>query len=148
MSYQERRSIVYLLSDILISAVYFAYMSQRYPEGDAYSPEVFRFWGSLILILIPVSAVAKIVIHIIFTIINTITTNEEEPSFMDERDKLIELKATQNSLYVFVTGFLLAMISVVIEQPPSTMFILLILGGLTSSLVSDLSQFYFYRRGF
>jgi hypothetical protein len=149
MSYQERRSIVNLISTVLISAIYSAYMFQRYPEGSPYSPDVFRFWGAFFLILIPVAIVAKIVIYIVFIIINTIATRAEEPSvnMTDERDKLIELKATRNSLYVFGAGFLLAMASLVIDMPPSTMFIILICAGIVSEIVGDLSEFYFYRRG-
>jgi hypothetical protein len=148
MSYQERRAIVSLISSVLITALYSVYMAQRYPVTAPYSPEVFRFWGAFILILIPVSIVAKIIIYIVFSIINTIATREDEPSITDERDKFIELKATRNSLYVFSVGFLLAMLALVIDQPPATMFIILIGGGLLSEAVSDISQFIFYRRGF
>ena len=147
MSFQERRSIVNMISTILITALYSAYMVQRYPEGSQYSADVFRFWGSFFLILIPVSIIAKIVIYIVFSIINTIATQEEEPPITDERDKLIELKATRNSLYVFMAGFLLAMGSLVIDMPPSAMFVILICSGIVSEMVSDISQFYFYRRG-
>jgi len=147
MSFQERRSLVNLISTVLISTLYSAYMVQRYPEGSSYSADVFRFWGSFFLILIPVTIIAKIVIYIVFSIINTIATNEEEPPITDERDKLIELKATRNSLYVFTAGFLLAMGSLVIDMPPSAMFVILICSGIVSEMVSDISQFYFYRRG-
>lgn len=149
MSYQERRSLVNLFSTLLIYAVYAAYMFQRYPDASPYSPEVFRFWGSFFLILIPVTIVAKIIIYIVFVILNTIATQKEEPSISitDERDKLIDLKATQNSLYVFGAGFLLAMASLVMEMPPSTMFIILIGAGIASEVISDLSQFFYYRRG-
>lgn len=148
MSFQERRSIVNLVSTILITALYSAYMVQRFPEGDAYSPAVFHFWGAFFLILIPVSIVARIIIYIVFYIANTIATKQEEPSITDERDNLIELKATRYSLYVFGVGFLLAMGSLVIDMPPSAMFIILICSGLVSEIVSEVSQFYFYRRGF
>ncbi len=148
MSFQERRAIVALISTLLITGAYTVYMLQRYPQADAYSPEVFHFWGAFFLILIPVSIVAKVLIHIIFVIINTITTREEEPDITDERDKLIELRASRNSLYVFSVGFLLAMASLVMEMPPSTMFAVLIGSGVMSDVVSELSQFYFYRRGF
>ena len=94
------------------------------------------------------SIVAKIIIYILFSIVNMIATREEEPSITDERDKLIELKATRNSLYVFGAGFLVAMGSLVMEMPPSAMFIILICAGIVSEMISDLSQFYFYRRGF
>jgi hypothetical protein len=147
MSFQERRAIVSLISNILITALYCAYMIQRFPEGDAYSVDVFHFWGSFFLILIPVSIVAKIVLFIIFSIINAIATREEESSITDERDKLIELKATMNSLYVFILGFLLAMGSLVVDMPPSVMFIIFICSGVVSGMASDISQFYFYRKG-
>src|SRR5688572_19486673 len=130
MSYQERRAIVSLFSSILITAIYSAYMYQRYPESSAYSPEVFRFWGKFLLILIPVSIVAKIIIHIAFSIINTVATREEEPSITDERDHLIELKSNRNALYTFSLGFLAAMTSLVLEMPPSTMFIIMIGAGI------------------
>ena len=149
MSYQEKRSIVNLISNILISVLYSAYMIQRYPHGDPYSMEVFRFWGSFFLILIPVSIVARIVIYIVFSILNTIATREQEdPSITDERDKLVETRATLKSNYVFIVGFILAMGSLAIDMPPSVMFILLLLSGIVSGMVSEISQFYFYRRGF
>ena len=148
MSIQERRAIVSIISSIVITAIYTSVMLQRYPEVSAYSPEVFRFWGFFIMILIPVSVVAQIIISIVFSIINTIATRENEPSITDERDRLIGLKATRNAMVVFIFGFLLAMFSQVIELPPSTMFIFLIGAGFVSSLVTDISQFYFYRRGY
>jgi hypothetical protein len=147
MSFQEKRSIVNLVSTILITAFYSAYMVQRFPAGNDYSPDVFHFWGAFFLILIPVTIVARIVIYIVFYILNTIATREEEPSIADERDDLIELKATRYSQYAFGFGFLLAMGSLVIDMPPSAMFIILICSGLVSEMVSEISQFYFYRRG-
>jgi uncharacterized membrane protein len=146
MSFQERRSIVNLISAVLITALYSAYMLPRLPEGNAYSPEVFRFWGAFFLILMPVTIVARIAIYIGFYIVNTIAT-KEEASITDERDHLIELKASRVSLYVFVFGFLLAMGSLVLDMPPSTMFIILVCSGILSEVVSEISQFYFYRRG-
>jgi len=147
MSYQERRSIVNLISTATITAVYALYMLQRYPEGDAYSPEVFRFWGAFFLILIPVSIVARVGVYILFSIINTIATQEEEPTITDERDQLIELKASRNALYTFTMGFMLAMAVLALEEPPATMFIILIGAGVASDMVSTASEFYFYRRG-
>lgn len=148
MSYQERRAIVSLISSILITTLYSAYMVQRYPAAGPYSAEVFHFWGAFFLILIPVSIVARILIHIVFSIINTMATREMEPSVTDERDRLIELKAARNSLYIFAVGVLLAMGSLVVDMPPPVMFIILICAGLVSEMISIISQFYFYRRGF
>jgi uncharacterized membrane protein len=148
MSYHERRALVNAISSILITAVYSLIMFPRYPDADAYAVEVFRFWGTFILILIPVSIVARIIIYIGFSILNTIATREAEPAVSDERDRLIELKSARLSLYVFTVGFLLAMASLVIDQAPWVMFSILISAGLLSDTLGELAQFYFYRRGF
>jgi dolichol kinase len=94
-----------------------------------------------------VSIIARIIIEIIFTILNTIATREEIPSIIDERDKLIGLKATRNGLYTFIAGFLIALGSLAMDNPPATMFIILLGAGVASTIVDDLSQVYFYRRG-
>lgn len=147
MSYQEWRAIISLITGVLTTVLYTAYMIGRYPIANPYSPEVFHFWGSYFLLLIVVSIVAKIAIAIVFAIIAAIATRQEEPPIMDERDRLVELKATRNSLYVFMAGFLLAMASLVFSLPPSVMFITLVCAGIASEMIGDISQFYFYRRG-
>ena len=147
MSYQERRAIASLISNIVIVTLYSAFMIQRYPYGDPYSVEVFRFWGAFFVILIPVAIIAKILISILFVILNAIATREVEADISDERDRLFEGKANRNSLYVFALGFMLAMASLLVDTPPSGMFIILFCGGVVSEIVGDFSQFHFYRRG-
>jgi uncharacterized membrane protein len=150
MSYQERRSLVYLISTIVISVAYAAYVAQRFPDADPYSAEMFRFWGAFFLILIPVNIVARIVILIVFAILDTIATGKEEPAtnVTDERDRLIDLKANQYTLWALAIGFMLAMIALVLEMPPSMMFVLLFIAGTIGEILSSISQFYYYRRGF
>lgn len=148
MSFQERRTLVSLISTVLITALYSATMAQRYPTGSAYAPDVFRFWGAFFLILIPVSIVARIVIHIVFSILNTIATRENEPSVTDERDRLIELRANQTSTITFSLGFVVAMVALVADQPPSVMFAILLCAGVAAELIGDASRLYSYRRGF
>src|SRR5687768_10156906 len=109
MSYQEKKSIANLISSVLIFGCYSWYVWENQLSGNPAAADLPAFWASVILVLIPVSIVAKIVITIISTILYRIATNEIEPSFMDERDKLIELKSTRNSHYVFVAGVLLGM---------------------------------------
>jgi len=147
MSYQEKKNVVSLISTILIFGSYCLYVFQMYQEGGIDSTNNFSFWGSVILILIPVSIAAKIIITIVFNIIYRIATNEKEPSFSDELDKLIALKATRNSHYVFLFGFLLSMGSLVMDMSPSVMFIILFSSGFVSELVGVFTQLYLYRRG-
>lgn len=148
MSYQEKKSILSVITSTLIFGLYCLILFNRYGDrlfGDATD---FRIWGIAFLILIPVSIVINIIAHIFFIIIYRITTREEEPAISDERDKLIELKATRNSHYSFITGFAVIMGCLAAGLPITHALALLFLMGFFASLVSDFSQFFFYRRGF
>jgi hypothetical protein len=148
MSYQERRSLVNIISSVVIPALYSAVMIRRYPDVDPYAREIFQFWGAFFLILIPVSIAARILIYIVFAILNAIATREEDLPVTDERDRLIALRGGQLSMAVFAFGVMLAMGALVVDLPPAAMFIILICAGVASEVVSELAQFYFYRRGF
>ncbi|MBT2730804.1 hypothetical protein J7E63_28760 [Bacillus sp. ISL-75] len=147
MTYQEKKSIVSLFSAILIFGSYCLYMYPRYPGGGLESTETFRYWGSFVLILTLFSIVSHIIISIIFNIVYRITTREKEPTFADELDKLIDLKANRNSFFVFIVGFLLAMGSLFIYQPSQVMFIILIISGFISDVTGSVTKFYHYRKG-
>ena len=147
MTYQEKKSIVSLISAILIFVFYSLYMYPQHPEGGLESTETFRYWGSFVLILTVVSIVAHILISIIFNIVFRITTKEKEPKFADELDRLIDLKANRNSFFVFIIGFLLAMGSLVFYQPSQVMFMILIISGFLSDVTGSITKLYHYRRG-
>ena len=147
MTYQEKKSIVSLISTILIFGSYCLYMYPRHPEGGLESEETFRYWGSFVLILLLFSIVAHIIISIIFNIVFRMTNKEKEPKFADELDKLIDLKANRNSFFVFIVGFLLAMGSLILYQPSQVMFIILITSGFISDVTGSVTKLYHYRKG-
>ncbi|WP_239618876.1 hypothetical protein [Cohnella mopanensis] len=147
MTYQEKKSIVSIISAILIFVSFCAYKYVRYPEEGLESTEAFHYWGSFVLVLTLVSIFAHIVISIVFNIVFRITTGEKEPAFADELDKHIELKANRNGFFVFILGFLLAMGSLVIEQPVQVMFVTLIVSGFISDVTGSVTKLYHYRRG-
>ena len=147
MSAHERQAIVSLLTTLLLAVFFVAYLLPRYPAGNAYAPEVFHFWGVAFVILVPVSIVANIAVSMVFSMAYAMATRETASSFADERDKLIELRALRNALFVFTAGFSLAMGSLAIGMPPTVMFIVLMGSGYGSGLVVNISQLYLYRRG-
>jgi hypothetical protein len=147
MTYQEKKSIVSMISAILIFVSYCLFMYPRYPGEGVESSEVFHYWGTFVLYLTLFSIVAHIIISIIFNLVFRITTKEKEPGFADELDKLIDLKAFRNSFFVFVIGFILAMGSLVFYYPSYVMFIILISAGFISDVVGSVTRLYHYRRG-
>jgi predicted CDP-diglyceride synthetase/phosphatidate cytidylyltransferase len=147
MSYQEKQNIVNIFSGLLIAAIYALIVFQRHQQGRFDLTEDFSTWGVIFLIFMLVSIVARIIIYIIFHIINAIATREEEMPVKDERDKLITLKATRNSYYVFSGGFVLAIISLAIGMPVYGIFIAFVGFGLIAEIVDNSSQIYYYRKG-
>jgi len=147
VTYQEKKSIVSLISVVLIFASYCLYMYPRHPGGGLESAETLRYWGLFVLILILVSIAANIVIHIVFSIVHRMTSDEQEPTFADELDKLIDLKSMRNSFLVFMIGFVLAMAALTVELPPQTMFIVMISAGFLSEVANSVTKLYHYRKG-
>jgi hypothetical protein len=147
MSYQEKRSLASIFSLLLSTSLYGTYILQRYQAGGAEGPNALSFWAAAILILVPVQIVSVIIVQIVFAILDAIATREEAPMIEDELDRLIDLKSTRNSSYVFGVGFLLSMGVVVIGMPPMAMFIMLAGSMIVAELIWELSHLYFYRVG-
>lgn len=148
MENKEKQLLVSTLSNILILGSYTFYVYQQYVANNLTILNDPQFWGKAFLILIPVSIVAQIIIHILFAILTKMVTNEDLDTRRDERDKLIELKGIQVSHWTFILGFLLSMGSLALGMEIWVMFLTLILSGFFASILSDLTKFYFYRKGF
>lgn len=148
MSYHERKAILDGASSLILTLAFSGYAYQRYLAEGIQLLQNPQFWGQTFLTFIVVSIIISIFMTIGFTIHYRLTTHETEPKFTDERDKLIELKATRNSYFAFVIGVLLSMCLIALNFPLYTMFIGLTYSGLAASLVDDVTQFYLYRRGF
>lgn len=147
MSYHEKKIIVNVASSLLIFAIYYSWVFTSYANATMTQPEELQFWGKTIVILIPISIAAKILIHILFTVTNSIVTREEYPKIEDERDRLIELKSTRNAFAIFGLGFVVAMALIAFGWPLKTMFSVFICFGILSELFDNFSQLYFHRSG-
>jgi len=152
MSYQESKSLTNILSTIIITGIYAIIVYQRYLDGAADTTDVFRFWSITILVFIPISIVARIIVMILFTIINTAVQAAkgeeiENVDFVDERDKLIELKSMRISLVIFSVGFILALVTQVTDMSNHMFFITIIIFGVIFDILSELITIFYYRKG-
>lgn len=147
MSFQERRAIAALVSNVLTCIIYFGDVFRRFLDRGPEAGSEFAFWGAAILLFIPVAVFFNVVVTIVFTIINTITQGEQEPAITDERDQMVELKATRNFFFVFMGGFILAMGALAVGNPPGTSFVILLFTLLASGATLEASKFIYYRRG-
>lgn len=147
MSYREKENIINIFSGLLITVIYAWIIYQRHLNGIIDLSDDFQAWGKLFLIYAGISIVARIVIYIVFHIINAIATREEKIPVVDERDKLIKLKALRNSHYSFVAGFMIAIIALAIGFPNYSIFIVFVVTGVIAEVIDNGSQMYFYRKG-
>lgn len=147
MSYQEKRSIVNIITTLLVTGLYYTYVFQTNDISGMSTEELLRFWSKAMLIVIPVMIVSKIVVHIVFGVTNTVITKEKQAVFEDERDKLIALLSTRNAFVIFGLGFVLSLIMLATGSSINVMFIILIIAGILSELFDNLSQLYFHKNG-
>jgi hypothetical protein len=147
VQYQEKRGIVYLVSNLLVSTFYVLYIAITYQAALALHPDDRVFWAAAILIFIPVQVFVRLLVIIVFAIVHKIVANEESVEVEDELDKLIDLKATRIFYGVFMFGLMLTLLGQALGMPLWALF-----GGISASIVvsgltGDLVQFIFYRRG-
>ena len=148
LSFQEKSVIVSLLTSTVVYAVFAVLVWQRYQAGSFDPASVLVFWGRALLILIGVQILFQVVAQILLAISHAIVTREEEdPSFEDERDKLIELKSTRNQFVVFGVGFLLATAALAFGHSVTVMFVILIAFLIIAELFGGVSKLVYYRRG-
>jgi hypothetical protein len=147
MSYQEKQNIVNIFTGLLVTVIYALIVYQRQLQGNFDLREDFRTWGIIFLIYIGISIVVRIIIQIIFHIINAIATREEKVPVEDERDQLIKLKATRNSYYAFSSGFLISVVGLALGMPVHWIFIAFVGFGLIAEILDNGSQIYYYRKG-
>ena len=147
MSYREKENIINILSGWLITGVFAWVVYQRQKNGLMDLTDYFQTWGKLFLVYAGVSIVARIIIYIIFHIINAIATRAEKIPAEDERDKLVKLKALRNSHYSFVVGFFAAIVVLAFGMPTYSIFIVFVISGVISEFIDNGSQMYYYRKG-
>lgn len=148
MTYQEKSSLISIVSTLIVFIGLGMYVFQIYQEGTLQSDEVLSFWGTVFIILTVVTIIFQIIAHIITSTITAAITRTKESFVKDERDQLIDLKGTRNSHYVFITGFAISMGMLAMNVSASIIFPSLFFFGFLSALIGDVSKLYFYRRGF
>ncbi|MBF9016343.1 MULTISPECIES: hypothetical protein [unclassified Oceanispirochaeta] len=147
MTFQEKRSLGLLISNVAVSAIYYLIVYNKFQAGELGSLGDTRMWAAIILLSIPIYIAANILMMIMVNIIQAIATQEEPKDIVDEMDKLIELKATRNFYHTFMVGFMLALGSQYLRMEIHVMFIILITTLVLAGIVNEISQLYFYRKG-
>lgn len=148
MLFQEKRTSILFLGGLVLAAVFMLITFGRVADAPAGAADSLRFWALTILVLVPVMIASKIVLYIFAYIVHAAATREQGPDKEDEMDKLIGLKAVRNSSTTFGLVFLAFLGALALDWPVRTAFPILLGGMFLSDLVSEATQFFYYRRGF
>jgi hypothetical protein len=164
MPYQQKRTIVSILSGLLVLVTYCIYANSKLQSGFIAADDL-KFWAGTMLIFIGIGIVATIIIQIVFHIMLSIIiaiqqqiatgccdNNEVEKSIelemiVDEMDKLIELKSMRIGLIIAGVGFVAGLVTLVLNYSPAVMLNIMFMSFYVGSLLEGLAQLYFYRRG-
>ncbi|WP_420572738.1 hypothetical protein [Kordia sp.] len=151
MTIQVQKTVFNFATTILLTGGYLFYIFGI--QVDSNLPKVLdiKFWSVFILKLTVLMVVAKIILFILFAIFKKVKNrnmDEEDLGFMDERDRLIEMKSDRYSHWITMFGFMASMILVSMGYSVQYMFITILSFGFVSSIMSDVWKIYFYNKGF
>lgn len=145
MSLKEKKLITYIAGSITFFTLYSLVIYRAYITISPTPEGLLTFWAPLILIMIPVQALPKMFIDIIFKGIHKSSTDKNIAPVDKETERVIELKMLKMGYMFFVAGFLLAMFPPLFGGSLSLMFTLLLLSMAGSCIFTDLSGLLFYR---
>ena len=164
MSYQEKRILSSIGAGILVLAAYCLYAFN--PDRLAsIAPGDLKQWATTMLIFIGIGVVFMIIIQIVFHILfsvsvavtETIRNGEKSEAAIessinsemveDERDRLIELKANRVGFAISGTGFIAALVSLVLGYSPVVMLNILFITLLAGSILEGFVRLFYYRSG-
>jgi hypothetical protein len=164
MPYQQKRTIVSILSGLLVLVTYCIYTYSKLQSGFIAADDM-KFWAGTMLIFIGIGIVATIIIQIVFHILLSIVIairqqiangrcdngeiekSIESEMIVDEMDKLIELKSMRIGLIIAGVGFVAGLVTLVLNYSPAVMLNIMFMSFYVGSLLEGLAQLYFYRRG-
>lgn len=150
MSIQEKRILANMISTVVITTIFAIIVYNKYMDVQPVLEQSMKFWATALLLFIPASIAARIIIIILFNIGNEIAgeISGQEPddfNLVDERDKLIDLQATRISLAVFSLGFILALVSQVLDYSIAVFFVTSLIGGFIAEMASEIFKIGKYR---
>lgn len=168
MNYHEKKTIVTSIVGLAVSLSYLLFAIIKYNQGSVESLTL-KFWAARILIFVGIGVVAIIIVLILFNIFYSIylayklktenpqlTDKEIETQISqivktntieDEMAKLIELKSMRIGFAFAGFGFVLALVSLLLDFSPIIMLNILFLSFSLGSALEGFAQLYYYKRG-
>ncbi len=148
MSYHERNIVIYVITGIVVMAIYTLNIQGIIEAGLLEGPDAGSTIGWSVIKLIGGSILATNVVTIIVTIINAIITQETDVDTTDERDKQIDLVGMKVAFISFSVMFIGIFLGLMFGLTPAYALVGMIYAMWFSSIIESAVRLYLYRRGF
>ncbi len=135
-SFHEKSILISLVTISLIFGYYFLRVFKMATQDEI------NVAGSIVLLISVI--VMVVIVEVVFHIILALRTRQEAK---DERDRLIELKATRNAYFVLVFGIFLPITCIAVSVRPFIVAHVIMFIFVLSEIASFLTQLSYYRRG-
>lgn len=149
MSIQVQKAVFNFVTTILLMGGYLFYTFGIHGDINLPKGSEIQFWGIFMLKLTGVMIVAKIILFIMFAIFKKVRSggkDEEDLDFIDERDKLIEMKSDRYSHWIAMLGFITSMVPLSMGYGVQYMFLTILIFGFVSAVMTDVFKIYFYNK--
>lgn len=146
MTYQERQAIGNLLAGIIIFSAYFFWVWRAIDGGLLGTENAATTIGRGILVLIFGGVFLNIGVQILTSIGISIITREPKPSnVIDERDRMLELRAVRVSYTIIGMGFVASMIALALGVVPLVVLQFIVLSFAVGTIFESILMLIFYR---
>ena len=146
MTYQERQAIGNLLAGIIIFSAYFFWVWRAIDGGLLVTETAATTIGRGILVLIFGGVFLNIGVQILTSIGISIITREPKPSYViDERDRMLELRAVRVSYTIIGMGFVASMIALALGVVPLVVLQFIVLSFAVGTIFESILMLIFYR---
>ncbi|OHD15329.1 MAG: hypothetical protein A2086_08420 [Spirochaetes bacterium GWD1_27_9] len=155
MSNQERRVFISILNGVFILVAYFIFVLffKKVDSGE----NILKFYAITMLVFIVAGIIIQILSLIFLSIFISVKNAIENKDYTnvskdceiieDEMDKLIELKSLGIG-YAFVgIGFVISLITLILNFEPYIMLNIIFISFLAGSIFEGVAKLYFYKRG-
>jgi hypothetical protein len=138
MSFREKSAWVTLVSILLVSVSFFLH------APDFFNPDPDRWVLHAAALSIGLFIVIEIVAHVVLFL--RFPKDARTPK--DERERLIDLKATRLAAYVYVVGSFVAILGPIHGATGFAVTVFVLLAFVIAEIVNYTARIIFYRRGF
>ena len=160
MYYQQQRTLVGIMGGLAVLVAYCIYVLGKVNAGVAGLDDL-KFFAVTMLTFIGIGVVLAIVIQIVFHILFSVGVAVRERDkddkqvesainaamVEDERDKIIDLKATRITFLISMIGFVAGLILLAMDYQPAVMLNLLFIAINLGSVAEGVAKLIYYKVG-